>query len=768
MNIARIRKTDMKEQSLREHSWNAAQLCKTAGSLLGLRSFCVLIGLLHDMGKATKQFLNYVMHQIAHPEDPLPKDHSPHSPIGAIFAWRRWYNGGAYRIITAQLISMVIRGHHGGMLDCIDLDGDSPLMNALLRDTDKLQYDEAIEGYICDVCELSELDKLFDEAEQELKSIISRFPKDSKRSFHFYCGLLARMLLGILVDADRHDAACFDRGEDPFRENPIRVNWAELLNRLSNHLKGLPHVKQIDSIRKYVSEVCLDCANRPKKIYRLTVPTGLGKTLSSLRFAIMHAQLRQLDKIFYVIPFNTILDQNAKSIREALDNYEGILEHHCNLVFEDEDEYRAHTRLTDRWNAPIILTSMVQFLNSLFRGENTYARRMPAIARSVIIFDEIQSLPRKCTHLFEFAVRYLTDVCDCTVVLCTATQPALRVDALEMIPNPASLTASLQRVRYIDQTDVPRSLEQAARDVIALQAEHGAVLTVVNKRAQAVMLLEEAAKALPNDVLLIHLSTDMCAHHRMDSLDMLKNALGSNKPVVCISTSLIEAGIDISFPCVVRFYAGLASILQAGGRCNRHGESPEQGLVYIWRIANESLKGLEDVSIGQRCTPDALEMARRGMRLDAPEVVAAYFEKERNEYAAQLSYPYGNTNLVTLLSIDKHKTDSRLKLFQAFRTAGKEFSVIDANTRAIVVPYGKAGELLVRLNGTHTLKEEYDILRKLQTYTVNVYPNVYTELERSEAFYAVGETGVIALCDEYYDSKFGVKLVASELPFNNI
>lgn len=765
MIIARIRNTDKKEQRLWDHTWNVARLCELTGSTFGLRSTCKLIGLLHDMGKATTRFYKYLVHQVSHPEKPLPKDNSPHSPTGAIFAWKRWRNGGAYRMIAAQIIAMVIRGHHGGMLDCVDSNAESPLLYSLNQDADRLFYNEAVEHYIGEICVLSDLDELFDEAEREITRIISQFLKDGKREFYFYCGLLSRLLLGILVDADRHDAACFDRSEDPFIEKPIRADWTELQGRLDEYVKKFPQENQVDKLRQYVSDVCFKCAGRETRIFRLTVPTGLGKTLSSLRYGLAEANIRELYRIFYVIPFNTILDQNAKSIREALGDYEGILEHHGDLAFDDENEYRSHTRLTDRWNSPIILTSMVQFLNSLFGGKNTYARRMPAIARSVIIFDEIQALPKKCTHLFELAVRYLTDICDCSVVLCTATQPSLRLNAVEMMPDPVRLNASLQRARYINQTDIPRTLEQAARDIISLQAEHGAVLTVVNTRAQAAALYEQAAKDLPGDVLIIHLSTDMCAEHRIDMIFALISALDAKKPVLCISTSLIEAGIDISFPCVVRFYAGLASILQAGGRCNRHGELPEQGFVYIWRIADEKISRLEDVRIGQRCAPEAFEMARKGNRLDSPEVITAYFNKERNEYANKLSYPVEKTDLVTLLSTNK--PDARLALHQAFKTAGEAFKVIDNATFPIVAPYGKAEELLVRLNGEHTIKQEYAILRELQTYMVNVYENVYKKLESSGALYAVGETGIIALRGEYYDSKLGVRQFAGEMPFED-
>ncbi|MDO4548402.1 MAG: CRISPR-associated helicase Cas3' [Clostridia bacterium] len=661
------------------------------------------------------------------------------------------------------------------MIDCIDMSGFSPLMKTLQNNPDAIHYDEAVDHFSRDICPLSQLDELFEQAVIEVKRMIECFPKGKDQAF--VCGMIARLLLGVLVDADRYDAACFERDEDPFGSEPPSADWAQLLECLNGHLNGFPRDTRIDFLRKSVSDDCLACAYKPGRLYRLTVPTGGGKTLSSLRFALARAMRDKLDRIIYVIPFNTILDQNARDIREALGGYDGILEHHANLVIEDEDECRRHTRLTERWQTPIILTSVVQFLNAIYRCENTNARRMPSMINSVIIFDEIQALPPKCIRLFEMAVKFLTNCLGCTVVLCTATQPALNLEATEMVSNAGHLFEQLDRTRFHDQTRHARSMKQAARDAVSLQAEYGAALVIVNMRSQAAFIFDSARSMVSKDVLLVHLTTDMCARHRMDALDRVKRALRDGNPVLCVSTSLIEAGINISFPCVVRFYAGLPSILQSAGRCNRHGELPEgkKGEVYIWKIEDEHIRYIPHVAIGQRCTDYALSLlAEESTRLDAPEVVSGYFGKERGECKDLLDYPLDGSSLYSLLSTNRtgrnaashiiENPAAELVLCQAFKTAGKAFHVIDDNTRSIVVPYAQAASLLDRLNSRHDIYEEYSILRRLQGYTVNVYANKYDKLQEMGAIYQLGETGVTVLRDEFYDMDLGLKLTAGEMP----
>ncbi|MDO4175822.1 MAG: DEAD/DEAH box helicase family protein, partial [Eubacteriales bacterium] len=222
----------------------------------------------------------------------------------------------------------------------------------------------------------------------------------------FQAGMLTRFLLSVLIDADRWDSACFEYGRDSMKQSNPVPDWAQLSKRYEAYAKEtFTGTGELDRKRQEISDLCVEKADGRTGIYRLSVPTGGGKTFASLRYAMKHAKQNGQQHIFYIIPYNTILDQNAKDIREALAQYEGILEHHSNVMVMQEDdkeeELLRYKQLTERWDSDIILTSMVQFLNALFRKENTNARRMHRLTNAVLIFDEIQALPRHCKGLFE-------------------------------------------------------------------------------------------------------------------------------------------------------------------------------------------------------------------------------------------------------------------------------------------------------------------------------------------------------------------------------
>ncbi|MGJ4849160.1 CRISPR-associated endonuclease Cas3'' [Bacillota bacterium Meth-B3] len=453
MMNARFRKTDGAGQVLSEHCREVAYLAGGALSSLGLEDTGRLVGLLHDMGKAPVAFQDYLEMSYTHPE--LRERGSVlHAPIGAIFAYERWFDGDPFAKLTAQVISMAVYGHHAGLPDCLNEKGESPYLRYFSsEEKEKLHYREAVGNYLREIAGADELDKLFARAKAEISALFARLESDAQA---FQLGMIARMVLGALVDADRWDSACFEHGADPLAPGEPPPDWAELLARLEAHLSKFTDPSTLNDIRTRISRECLGCASLPPGIFTLTVPTGGGKTFSTLRYALAHADGAHMRRIFYVIPFNTILDQNAADIREALNNYEGILEHHSGVVRNNEDEEAAYRLLTERWDSPIVLTSMVQFLNTLYRKENSDARRMGALAHSVLIFDEVQALPKRCTHLFEQAIRFLVRFCGCTVVLCTATQPRLDLPAQPMIGEVSKLFEDMQRVRYVDQSRIIR------------------------------------------------------------------------------------------------------------------------------------------------------------------------------------------------------------------------------------------------------------------------------------------------------------------------
>ena len=589
--IAHIRKSDKTGQGIKEHSINTAELCKLAAANLHLENLAFLIGLLHDMGKCTQSFTKYLKIKTGIEVGSAIKGEVHHSPVGAIFSYERWYGSNSDSNLTAQIIAMVIYAHHSGFMDVLKLSGESPLFHALNQNKNQIHYDEAVGNYLDIVVGVDMLDGLFKKSTEEICAVMSNLAVYKSRTYIIF-GLIAREMLSILVDSDRHDSACFEYGVDPFKSDP-ETDWKPSIEALDNKLLSLPKGK-LSALRGKISDACFSASKLNDKIFGLTVPTGGGKTFSSLRFALNYANLHQKERIFYIIPFNTILDQNAKDMRDALGDTLRILEHHSNVVFEDncdEDEIENYRILTERWTGcDLVLTSMVQFLNCLYSSKNSDARRMCRLSNSVIVFDEIQALPKKCTVLFETAINFLTIVCDCTVVMCTATQPEMifKLPMKEMLPDPASLYKVLRRTRLIDESKVALTTEAAiikARDLID---RHGSVLFIVNTKRMAKAIYDGIKNT---GVTAKYLSTDMCAAHRLQVLDEIKRH-DRKKPLFCVSTALIEAGINISFPCVIRSLAGMSSIIQAAGRCNRNSELPEGqlGHVYICRLADENLR----------------------------------------------------------------------------------------------------------------------------------------------------------------------------------
>lgn len=787
--IAHKRECDGKEQTCGEHSRNVSELCYILAKKVRLVKLAKLCGLLHDYGKFLQDFGDYLRK--------TGSKHPLHAGLGALYVWKRWGESAntASERRTAQILSLCIYGHHAGLPDCLDVSGHSPFLDGL-REQNMDYYVEAMENFYQEAASAEELDQLFREACREL----DEFEMDH---YSFEWGMLVRLLLSILVDADRWDTACFEYDTDPFdalREDD--VDWGDLLSRLETYLETFPKEGELAKIRRDISEWCKTAGEWGPGIYSLSVPTGGGKTYSSLRWALTQAERNGYERIFYVISMNTILDQNAQDIRTALRGYPSILEHHSNVVLEDEEDEDNYHRLTERWGSRLILTSLVQFLDTLFRKENSKARRMHQLANSVLVFDEIQTLPPKCRELFKQAIQFLVRYCHCTVLLCTATQPELGLEAKELVPDVKALYRKLKRVTYIPQLKA-RKYDDAAFVLASFVQERNSVLMVVNTKEAAWNIFQRlfsnlgeegyglltierglseqelkkcAQECGENEILCVHLSTLMCPAHRKEILRWIKIWLSEKKLVCCVSTTLIEAGINVSFPIVVRSVAGIPSMIQAAGRCNRNCEK-DTGYVYLWYLAEEKLGYLPEIQTGREISMKLIGSMEKTDEIGMPEMVQRYFLEERNSTQRVEKYLYKkwNSNLVMMLSennVCKNAAGDRgddpkkyffEHLYQSFRTAGTVFRVIDQETRSVLVPYGKGKELIKKLCGSHTLSEEIRYLREAQQYSVNLYDQIFSRLAKEGGLFSVGESGAVALREEYYDEWSGIITTAREM-----
>ena len=808
MYIAHIRESDGREQLLSAHCRNVAALCSRGAEIVGLSKLAELIGLTHDMGKATDEFADYLRAAL---RDDKAKSPHHHAPTGAIYAYRRWFmreNASACERAAAQIAMLCILGHHAGLTDCLDVKGKSTLLKNMKDEAAPVHADKAIAWFLQNIADEAELDALFESACRELSALFHDLDRPSADTA-VALGLVSRLMLSALVDADRWDSACFEYDENPF-EAASAPDWNALLNTFERfrqtHLSG---EGEINRIRADISDLCWQKAASETGVVTLSVPTGGGKTFSSLRYALRHAALNGQRRLFYIIPYNTILDQNARDIREALADYPSILEHHSNVVIESEDEQDTYKRLTERWDSDIIFTSLVQFLNACYAAPNSAARRFHALTNAVLIFDEIQSLPKACKVLFERAIQFLTQYCRSTVVLCTATQPRLSLTPapVELMPHVEALYERLKRVRYIPQLDADRTCASAGAEIARL-LEEKSVLAILNTKAAAWNVYDAATQALrerghalaafdprlpedaladaaracsPDEILCVHMSTLLCPAHRKRLIAWIKAWLRAGRRVLCVSTALIEAGINVSFPVVIRDLAGLPSVVQAAGRANRNMEYG-RGDVLIWNFPEETraLTHLEDVQHGADITRTFLNSASiDNDELDSPKMIENYFNQEARYIEEKQKFPVEvredglrkscyltellgkNTQIVS--GIGKYKSLKPLVLHQSFRTAGKYFYVIPDDTKSVLVPWGGGAALIAALNGEHDMREEIRLLRRAQAYSVNVYDNMYRRLKNAGAISLIGNSGVCALAEGFYSDAGGVSVEQEEL-----
>jgi CRISPR-associated endonuclease/helicase Cas3 len=813
--IAHVRQ-DGKEQLLVTHLTEASQLAEGFAAKVGLTELGKIMGLLHDFGKASQEYQNYLRTNegLIRPDEDgysqAKRGEVDHSTAGAQLVFEKLANRGQEGKILAQFLSLAIASHHSGLIDCLKPDGFNEFERRITKDDKDTHLTEA-RSKLPDI--EKQLDELFAQPiEKEfLKRIfedIRETGNDSQATLSFKHGLLARFLLSCLLEADRLNTADFENpGNEAIRNYGKYISWDVLVERLEEKFAEFAETTaqmetgsrawEVNQLRAQVAGACLDTAEKPKGIYQLTVPTGGGKTLGSLRFALHHARAHKMDRVFYIVPYITIIDQNARDVREVLEDMDQnrkpldkiVLEHHSNFMPED-DTRRRHNLLAENWDAPVVFTTQVQFLEALFGSGTRDARRMHQLANSVIILDEVQTVPIRIVHMLNAALRFLTHDCNSTVILCTATQPPL--DRLpenpyraltiqpeqKIIQDEAELFEKLKRVEVHDVRKPGgwSNVEIADLAVCALQ-EKGSVLIVVNTRAAAQALYREI-KGRAMGAATYHLSTNMCPAHRMDVLEQeIKPKLEAKVPVICVSTQLIEAGVNIDFGSAIRVLAGLDSIAQSAGRCNRHGLRDGMGSVWIVNPQEENLDRLEDIKIGRehaqrvlddfRDSPHAFGNDRIGLN-----AIAAYYDfyyqsrKDEMDYPVRADSPVGRSdNLFSLLSQNKLSTDAYASIYhsapaillrQSFRTASREFQVIDSPTRGVVAQYKDGHKIITELSGAFGLEKQGKLLKQAQRYSVSLFAYQFDKLLEAGAIQEVQEgAGIYYLDKQYYSDEFG-------------
>ena len=685
-------------QSLQEHLEETGARAAAFLGAVGLGPIAKSAGLLHDLGKFNPDFLRRLS------GEPIRVDHST---AGAKVAIERYGGGDGRKASLGKMLAFAIAGHHAGLADGVG--GQSrprPLearLSADVPDPDRVWQQEI---------ELPELPPL------PLK------PQSRERVG--FCGAFAtRMIFSALVDADYLDTEAFftglegrpvERGDHP----PLDV----LLGRLETHLRELvsnANDTAVNRLRREVLERARAEAAGVPGLFTFTVPTGGGKTLSSLAFALEHAIRHGLERVIFVIPYTSIIDQTAQVFREALVGdgarpTDFVVEHHTGF---DEEHHgvrdgSAKLRLAmENWDAPIIVTTAAQFFESLFSNRPSRCRKLHNVARSVVVLDEAQTLPLRLLLPCVAALDELARNWSASVVLCTATQPALRAQdgfrgglekVRELAPDPPGLHRSLRRTRIRRLEGLIEDAELAERLRESPQA-----LCIVNTRRHARELHQLVRQERKNESF--HLSTLMFPRHRRSVLEAVRRRLKEGSPVRLVATSLIEAGVDVDFPEVWRAEAGLESIVQAAGRCNREGNASMGEVVVFEPADGEGRRPPGDVP---KLAGAARGVMRRHSDPAAPRAIQEYF---REVYWLQGSQLDSEEILAQL----RERADT---FDFPFATIARQFRMIESSMFPIIVPYpgtgsehGAAERLLRALEHA---ERPGGLARRLQPYTVQV------------------------------------------------
>lgn len=796
---AHIRKLNnvISTQSVEAHCRNVADNVSLSLQSIGMFNIGYLAGIIHDCGKYTNAFATYIRN--AADGEEAVRGSVNHTFAGVIYILENYHdNKNAIAMLTSEIIAYAVGAHHG-LFDCIDLYGNSGYLHRLEKSKDELAYNSAISCFHQYCCTKEETDRLFTAACEEMQVIQAKLQGEYKQNGAWYMfGMITRTVLSALIDADSRDTAEFMSGHGTPQIKADNDLWVKLLKTVEYKLSDFKSDTPINKVRAKFSEQCKTFAEKNGTgVYRLNLPTGGSKTLSSLRYALEHSYIHSKKRIFFVIPLLSVLEQNSKVIREYTDADSMILEHHSNVILDREDSETAdlYHCFTQSWDVPIIITTLVQLLNTLFSGKRADIRRMQGLCDSVIVIDEIQSLPKKTIDMFYMAVNYLKGICNATVVLCSATQPDyIRCDYPLHLTEPSDLVVYnselfdvFKRTKVEDRTNSSgMSMEELTDFTWDVTDSVQSVLVICNTKKTSARLYEGLKQNNREKHRLFHLSTAMCMQHRIDvmkaimaHLEQQKNGTEKRK-IVCVATQLVEAGVDFSFQSVIRIRAGIDSVAQAAGRCNRSGEYGNLCPVYIVNLNAdaEHLGRLKEIKAASDVTTSLLyEYHRNPYKFNSDllsdKSISWYYKTlfSRTEISNSFGYPQKFDSMCEYKLFDLLGFNNALRkrtqfnntfiLGQAFKTAGNAFRVFDDDTVDVIVPYNESAKKIIADLCSELSKYNFTYGKKLlsdaQRFTVKLFQYQFDKL-REEGLIHFDEHRFFASLDEnYYDAQTGFR-----------
>ena len=752
-------------ETVAEHSRRTAGKAEQYAEKIGTSAIARLQGMIHDAGKLCRDFNEYILEK-----NDFRRGMIDHCYAGARFLMQLAEKSGEDKMIeTARFISHTVISHHG-LHDWVDKEGNDYFRERISKNE---RYEE-IKNNLVDMFSEQEWMNLLCDAKNEyivVKKKIAQIGGEDKVQFAFYMGQFERLMQSVLIDADRTKTADFQTGKTTEAVFEEKI-WELFCERVERTCKifGMRN-DPISKLRCDILERCKRYADQETEICRLIVPTGGGKTISSLRYAVHYCRKHGKERIFYIAPFRTILDQNCEEWKKIVGE-QYVLEHHSDMIasFETEEEITEYELRSDKWDMPIIATTLVQFLNTFFSDRLDSVRRMHRLCNAVIIIDEIQSIPAECVSLFNMEMNFISTIGKSTVVLCSATQPALgtvkyplRIEDSKRCSMTGDYSGDFLAFKRTKIISVLRksgyTYAEAAEFCIEKYRTEETVLFVVNTKEAAFEIYEELCKKKDSDMILVHLSTNMCPENRRILIKDLKEQLKGDK-VICVTTCLIEAGVDISFRCVIRSLAGMDNAAQAAGRCNRNGEEGKCCPVYILNLCEERIGNMKAIKTAQDVSRQIIESS--GYEdLASVKVMEMYFRKYYMECKNNLGYNVEDigikTDLVNLLSLNKCRNRGKNSYrVQAFKTAGELFKMIDTSAISVIVPYNEeAKDLITQLRSETSNYEIIKILRQTQKYTVGISERMKKKLEGEKALELL-RCGVWILQEGYYDRNVGI------------
>ncbi len=722
------------EHGLDDHVRGVGALAGEFAAAFHATDWARIAGEWHDLGKYRQKFQGYLKKASGYDAEAHIEGgpgRVDHSTAGAIHALEKLG-------VQGRILAYLIAGHHAGLPDWNSVEeGSASLFNRIA--------DGKRQGYLQDALAGSPPQEILDRQRP------TTLPPQGSLA------LWIRMLFSCLTDADFLDTEAF-MDESKGKERVGYPSLRALLPLFDRHMADKATMAEdtpVNAIRADVLRLCREKAQLPSGLFSLTVPTGGGKTLSSMAFALNHAVHHGKRRVIYVIPYTSILEQTAEILRGIFGD-ENVIEHHSNL---DPDREDSRSRLaTENWDAPVIVTTNVQFFESLFAARSSRCRKLHNIVGSVVVLDEAQLLPP------EFLAPILHVMGDLshpsygvTFVLSTATQPAFAPrpkfpglnNVHELMDDPDTLYASLKRVEIELPSDF--AIPQTWEGIAAQLQQHDSVLCIVNSRADC----RELYRLMPKGT--IHLSALMCGQHRSRVIAEIKQRLKDGVPTRVVSTQLVEAGVDMDFPVVYRALAGLDAVAQAAGRCNREGALDGMGRVVVFVPPKPAAPGL---------LRKAQQSGEETMRLSKGDPLTRdNFETYFRCYYASLNSLDGK-DIVSLLDM-YNRTDARELKFN-FRTAADRFRLIDEEGQtAVIVRYGDSPGLIAALESQAPMEphQRRGLLRKLQRYTVNIREGERKKLLAAQALREVFPGVFVQVSDVQYHPSLGL-LMATDVVFS--